>query len=83
MPIAQINTATNTFWPPEEFCEIIDDLNSKLILSHFETAIFNSRGVSVRSAFDGGSASALLSLAKGYERDAKEEDDRAHLDELR
>ncbi len=93
-------------WPPEEICEIIDDIHSDVILSHFRTEIFNSRGVSVRSPYAGGeqerslaqffknaatktqprfpfTASALLDLAKGYEYDAKDEDERAHLDELR
>lgn len=93
-------------WPPEEICELIDALNSEVVLSHFRTEIFNSRGVSVRSPYAGGgqeralatyfetaakkiqskypfTASALFALAKGYERDAKDEDERAHLDELR
>ena len=93
-------------WPPEEICEIIDDIHSDVILSHFRTEIFNSRGVSVRSPYAGGeqerslaqffknvatktqsrfpfTASAFLDLAKRYEYDAKDEDERAHLDELR
>jgi len=96
----------NNSWPPDEICEIIDTLNSDAITSHFETEIFNSRGVSVRSPYEGGlqernlsayfekmarqvltkwpiTAEALLRLAKGYANDAKREDERAHLDELR
>ncbi len=93
-------------WPPEEICEIIDDIHSDVILTNFRLEIFNSRGVSVRSPYAGGeqerslarffknaatriqsrfpfTASALLDLAKGYEYDAKDEDESAHLDELR
>lgn len=93
-------------WPPEEICEIIDDIHSDVILTNFRLEIFNSRGVSVRSPYAGGeqerslahffktaatkilsrfpfTASALLDLARGYERDAKDEDESAHLDELR
>jgi hypothetical protein len=93
-------------WPPEEICSIIETINSDLMLSHFRTEIFNSRGVSVRSPYDGGdqeralanyfkqtainiqsrypfTATAFFDLAKDYERDAKDEDERAHLDELR
>lgn len=96
----------NTYWPPEEICETIDTLNNDVVLSHFQSEIFNSRGMSVRSPFDGGdqershaayfekmgklilskwplTASALLDLAEGYKRDAKDEDDSARLDELR
>lgn len=96
----------NNSWPPDEICEVIDALNSDAITSHFETEIFNSRGVSVRSPYEGGiqerylsayfekmakqivvkwpvTSGALLNLAKTYANDAKREDERAHLDELR
>lgn len=97
---------TDNDWPPEEICQIIDELNNKNVLSGFETQIFNSRGVTVRSPYAGGeqervlaawfknaanriiskypiTASALYNLAKRYEKDAKDEDNRAKLDELR
>jgi len=96
----------NTRWPSEEICEVIDTLDSQAILSHFEKEIFNSRGVTLRGLYDGGSqerslaayfdkmaslslpkfqltASVLTRLANGYKRQGKEEDERAHLDELR
>lgn len=96
----------NTFWPPIEICDIIDSLDSKPLLSHFETEIFNSRGVSVRSPYAGGdqernlsvyfdkmgkqihskyplTASALFRLGKTYQAQAKDEDESAHLEELR
>jgi hypothetical protein len=93
-------------WPPDEICEVIDTLDSDTITSHFETEIFNSRGVSVRSPYEGGAqerrlsayfekmakqiavkwpvtSAALRNLAKSYANDAKREDERAQLDELR
>lgn len=93
-------------WPPDEICEVIDMLNVHAITSNFETEIFNSRGVSVRSPYEGGlqernlsayfekmakqiavkwpvTSGALLKLSKGYANDAKREDERAQLDELR
>ncbi len=93
-------------WPPDEICEVIDTLNSDAITSNFETEIFNSRGVSVRSPYEGAvqerslstdfqkmakkiaakwpiTSGALLSLSKTYANDAKREDERAHLDEIR
>jgi hypothetical protein len=59
----------NTSWPPDEVCEIIDTLNSDAITSHFETETFNSRGVSVRSAYEGGAQER--NLADYFEKMAK------------
>ena len=93
-------------WPSEEIADVIDTLDSETVVLSFETEIFNSRGTTVRGAYDGGgqerslaayfekmsnslmpkypvTATALLRLAKGYKQDAVQEDERAHLDELR
>lgn len=44
----------DTSWPPNVICEILDSLNSKTMLSHFSTEIFNSRGTYMKSAYEGG-----------------------------
>ena len=41
-------------YPPVEICDIIEKLQSKELNEHFDVKIHNSRGVTVRGAFDGG-----------------------------
>lgn len=41
-------------WPPNEICNIIQNLNSESINRNFSSATFNKRGSSTRGAFDGG-----------------------------
>jgi hypothetical protein len=60
----------NVFWPPEEICEIIDTLNSDVIVSHFETEIFNSRGTYSKATYEGGTQERLL--AEYFEKMGKQ-----------
>jgi hypothetical protein len=41
-------------WPPEEFCKVIETINTASLISGFSTATFNKRGSSSRGPFDGG-----------------------------
>ena len=56
----------NDYWPPDEICEILDSLKSKMMISHFSTEIFNSRGTYVKSAYEGGEQER--NLAAYFER---------------
>ncbi len=44
----------HTSWPLDEICEIIDKLNNDDVVSQFESEIFNSRGVTVKTPYEGG-----------------------------
>lgn len=48
-------------WPQKQICAILDRTQSDTMLSSFRTAIFNSRGVSVRMPYDGGEQERALS----------------------
>lgn len=41
-------------WPPNEICNIIQNINSETINLNFSSATFNKRGGSTHGAFDGG-----------------------------
>lgn len=41
-------------WPPEAICELIDTINSDVINRNFSTALFNKRGFSSKSPYEGG-----------------------------
>lgn len=41
-------------WPPEEICEIIENIGSEDIIRNFSITITNKRGSSSRGCFDGG-----------------------------
>lgn len=52
----------NDLWPCETIADIIDSLDSHIVVSHFETEIFNSRGVTMKAAFEGGTQERSLSF---------------------
>lgn len=51
--LAQYPEESDT-WPPEEICQIIEEINTDSLKSNFSSATFNKRGSSTRGAFDGG-----------------------------
>lgn len=56
-------------WPPEPVREIIEMTRSRALDQGFEIGIYNRRGVTVRSPFDGGDQERAL--AESYRRDAE------------
>lgn len=50
----------NVAWPRDEICEVIDRINSDILLSAFRTEIFNSRGLTSRNPYDGGQQERAL-----------------------
>lgn len=44
----------NENWPPDEICQIIEQINTDSIKNNFSSATFNKRGSSTRGAFEGG-----------------------------
>lgn len=48
------NYAETEEYPPVQICDIIENINCKYINDGFKTRILNKRGVTIRSAFDGG-----------------------------
>ena len=56
-------------WPPEPVCEVIEMVRSKELEQGFENGVYNRRGVTVRSPFDGGDQERIL--AESYRRDAE------------
>ena len=46
--------STDTEWPGNEICKIIDTLNSDSLSRNFKSGIFNRYGSTTRGAFDGG-----------------------------
>lgn len=47
-------------WPPDEICEIIENIGNDSIIGGFSTAIFNKRGFSTRGTYDGGTRERKL-----------------------
>ncbi|MCK4654444.1 MAG: hypothetical protein KAU01_08360 [Candidatus Cloacimonetes bacterium] len=41
-------------WPPDEICEIIENINSDCLNNNFSVAIFNKRGFTTRGPYEGG-----------------------------
>lgn len=41
-------------WPPDEICDVIEKVNSENLKRGFSSAVFNKRGSSSRSPFEGG-----------------------------
>lgn len=41
-------------WPPEEICQIIENINTDSLKRNFSAALYNKRGSSTRGPFDGG-----------------------------
>ena len=51
--LAQYPMNTESY-PPDEICEVIEDLNTKSLKNNYHTGLTNKRGVTTRGAFDGG-----------------------------
>lgn len=56
-------------WPPEPVREVIEMTRSRALEQGLETGVYNRRGVTVRSPFDGGEQER--GLAERYRRDAE------------
>ena len=56
-------------WPPEPVREVIEMTRSRALEQGLETGVYNRRGVTVRSPFDGGDQER--GLAERYRRDAE------------
>lgn len=56
-------------YPPNAICEIIEEINSETINRNYQTALFNKRGFSSRSPFEGGNRER--SLVEYFEKLAK------------
>ena len=52
--LACFKSDSDTIWPSDGICKIIDSINTKSIRNNFRTAIINSRGLTSRGVFDGG-----------------------------
>ncbi|RYE40297.1 MAG: hypothetical protein EOP48_24845, partial [Sphingobacteriales bacterium] len=67
--IGEVLTAypkSDAVWPPDTICKVIETINTESLKRNFYTAIINSRGVTMRGAFDGGDQERALAE---YHRD--------------
>ncbi|MEI6949737.1 hypothetical protein V9K67_21295 [Paraflavisolibacter sp. H34] len=60
----------NSRWPPDEICELIDSLDSKVVQREFGTQIFNNRGLYIKDPHEGGAQER--ELASYFERMGKQ-----------